>query len=66
MFLVYTNKMIDVYTFWSISFERGYFFGKFISEYIFDRSDKFLEAYGGCERTRGQDKCKKFDTTSNI
>jgi len=53
--------MIDVYTFWSISFERGYFFGKIISEYIFDRSDKFLEAYGGCESERN--KCKKFDTT---
>ena len=57
--------MIDVYTFWSISFERGYFFGKFISEYIFDRSDKFLEAYGGCEQPRGN-KCKKIDTTSDI
>ena len=49
--------MIDLYTFWSISFERGYFFGKIISEYIFDRSDKLLEAYGGCERAQGKDKC---------
>ena len=53
-------------TFWSISFEREYFFGKIISEYIFDRSDnRFLKASGGCERTQGN-KCKKIDTTSDI
>lgn len=53
MFLVYTNKMNDFYTFWSICLETGYFIGKITSEYICDRSDKLLETYGGCERTRG-------------
>jgi|UniRef100_A0A6C0DW46 hypothetical protein len=45
--------MNDLYIFWSICLETGYFIGKITSEYICDSSDKLLETYGGCERTRG-------------
>ena len=49
--------MNDFYIFWSICLETGYLIGKFTSEYIYDHSDNFLEAYSGCESERN--KCKK-------